>query len=66
MYAALPRKYAVAATRNHGPSAAAGRRATAVTPSEFEAWLEDKRRTIKASNDAAAQQREQVDAGENP
>jgi cytochrome c oxidase subunit 2 len=38
----------------------------AVTPSEFEAWLEDKRQTIKAANDAAAEQRKQVDAGENP
>jgi cytochrome c oxidase subunit 2 len=38
----------------------------AVTPSEFEAWLEAKKAQIKASNDAAAQQRKQVDAGQNP
>jgi hypothetical protein len=38
----------------------------AVTPSEFEAWLEAKKTQIKASNDAAAEQRKQVDAGENP
>jgi cytochrome c oxidase subunit 2 len=38
----------------------------AVTPSEFEAWLEAKKTQIKESNDAAAQQRKQVDAGQNP
>ena len=38
----------------------------AVTPSEFEAWFEAKKTQIKASNDAAAEQRKQVDAGENP
>jgi cytochrome c oxidase subunit 2 len=38
----------------------------ALTPSEFEAWLESKKQQIKASNDAAARQRQQVDAGQNP
>jgi cytochrome c oxidase subunit 2 len=38
----------------------------AVTPSEFEAWYEAKKNQIKASNDAAATQRKQVDAGQNP
>jgi cytochrome c oxidase subunit 2 len=38
----------------------------AVTPSEFEAWLEAKKTQIKASNDAAAAQRKKVDAGQNP
>jgi cytochrome c oxidase subunit 2 len=38
----------------------------AVTPEEFEAWLEGKRAEIEASNEAAAEQRERVDAGENP
>jgi cytochrome c oxidase subunit II len=38
----------------------------AVTPSEFEAWLDSKKTQIKQSNDAAAQQRKQVDAGQNP
>jgi cytochrome c oxidase subunit II len=41
-------------------------RVKAVTPSEFEAWLESKKAQIKASNDAAAEQRKQVDAGQNP
>ena len=38
----------------------------ALTPSEFEAWLESKKQQIKASNDAAARQRQRVDAGQNP
>jgi heme/copper-type cytochrome/quinol oxidase subunit 2 len=38
----------------------------AVTPAEFDKWLSDKKAQIKSSNDAAAQQRKQVDAGQNP
>jgi cytochrome c oxidase subunit 2 len=38
----------------------------AVTPEEFDAWLEGKRQEIEAANDAAAQQRRRVDAGQNP
>jgi cytochrome c oxidase subunit 2 len=49
--------------RNH-----ANMRATvkALTPTQFEAWLASKKKQIKASNDAAAQQRKRVDAGQNP
>jgi cytochrome c oxidase subunit 2 len=49
--------------RNHANMIA---KVKAVTPSEFEAWLEAKKTQIKASNDAAAAQRKQVDAGQNP
>jgi len=49
--------------RNHANMIAKVR---AVTPEEFEAWLERKRSDIEASNEAAAQQRERVDAGQNP
>jgi cytochrome c oxidase subunit II len=37
-----------------------------LSPSDFEAWLDSKRQQIKQANDAAAQQRKQVDAGQNP
>jgi cytochrome c oxidase subunit II len=36
-------------------------RVRAVTPEEFEAWLERKRSDIEAANDAAAQQREEIE-----
>jgi cytochrome c oxidase subunit 2 len=49
--------------RNHANMIA---KVKAVTPSEFEAWFEAKKAQIKASNDAAATQRKQVDAGQNP
>jgi cytochrome c oxidase subunit II len=38
----------------------------AVTPAQFEAWYDRKKTEIKASDDAAATQRKQVDAGQNP
>jgi len=38
----------------------------AVTPAEFDKWLSDKKAQIKQSDDAAAQQRKQVEAGQNP
>jgi cytochrome c oxidase subunit 2 len=38
----------------------------AVTPAEFDRWLSAKKAQIKASDDAAAVQRKQVDAGQNP
>jgi cytochrome c oxidase subunit II len=49
--------------RNHANMIAT---VTAVTPAEFDKWLSDKKAQIKASDDAAAQQRKQVDAGQNP
>jgi cytochrome c oxidase subunit II len=49
--------------RNHANMIAMVR---AVTPAEFDKWLSDKKAQIKSSNDAAAQQRKQVDAGQNP
>jgi len=49
--------------RNHANMIATVR---VLTPSDFEAWLEAKRQQIEASNDAAAEQRKRVDAGENP
>jgi cytochrome c oxidase subunit II len=36
-------------------------RVRALSPSDFEAWLENKRQQIEASNDAAAQQRQEVE-----
>jgi hypothetical protein len=33
----------------------------AVSPEDFEAWLEGKRREIEQSNDAAARQREEIE-----
>jgi cytochrome c oxidase subunit 2 len=38
----------------------------AVTPAQFDKWLSDKKAQLKASDAAAAQQRKQVDAGQNP
>ena len=38
----------------------------AVTPAEFDKWLSDKQAQIETSDDAAAEQRKQVDAGQNP
>jgi cytochrome c oxidase subunit II len=49
--------------RNHANMRATVR---ALTPTQFEAWLESKKQQIKASNAAAAQQRRRVDAGQNP
>jgi cytochrome c oxidase subunit II len=49
--------------RNHANMIA---RVRVLSPSDFEAWLEQKRQQIEASNDAAAEQRKRVDAGENP
>ena len=49
--------------RNHANMIAAVK---AVTPAEFDKWLSDKKAQIKVSDDAAAQQRKQVDAGQNP
>ena len=49
--------------RNHANMVAAVR---AVTPAEFDKWLSDKKAQIKTSDDAAAEQRKQVDAGQNP
>jgi len=49
--------------RNHANMIAT---VTAVTPAEFDKWLSDKKAQIKVSDDAAAQQRKQVDAGQNP
>jgi cytochrome c oxidase subunit 2 len=49
--------------RNHANMTA---RVRAVSPSEFEAWFEDRRADTKAGNEAAARQRRAVDAGENP
>jgi cytochrome c oxidase subunit II len=36
-------------------------RVRALSPSDFEAWLENKRQQIEASNDAAAQQRQEIE-----
>lgn len=49
--------------RGHADMIAAVR---AVTPAEFDKWLSDKKAQIKAADDAAAQQRKQIDAGQNP
>ena len=49
--------------RNHANMIAAVK---AVTPAEFDKWLSDKQAQIKSSDDAAAEQRKQVDAGQNP
>jgi len=49
--------------RNHANMIAAVK---AVTPAEFDKWLSDKKAQIKTSDDAAAEQRKQVDAGQNP
>jgi cytochrome c oxidase subunit II len=49
--------------RNHANMIAAVR---AVTPAQFDKWLSDKKAQLKASDAAAAQQRKQVDAGQNP
>ena len=38
----------------------------AVTPQEFEQWLASKRQQIESADDAAAQQRKRVEAGQNP
>ncbi len=49
--------------RNHANMVATVK---AVPPAEFEAWLAGKRQEIEAANQAAAAQREQVEAGEPP
>ena len=49
--------------RNHANMIA---QVKAVTPAEFDKWLSDKKAQIKQSDDAAAQQRKQVEAGQNP
>lgn len=49
--------------RNHADMVASVR---AVEPAEFEAWLARKRQEIGTANQAAAQQREQVEAGRPP
>jgi cytochrome c oxidase subunit 2 len=49
--------------RNHANMIA---KVKAVTPAQFEAWYASKKNEIKASDDAAATQRKQVDAGQNP
>ncbi|MDQ3090352.1 MAG: cytochrome c oxidase subunit II [Actinomycetota bacterium] len=49
--------------RNHANMVATVK---AVPPAEFEAWLAGKRQEIDAANQAAAQQREQVEAGRPP
>jgi cytochrome c oxidase subunit 2 len=49
--------------RNHANMIA---RVRALSRSDFEAWLERKRQEIEASNNAAAEQRKRVDAGQNP
>jgi cytochrome c oxidase subunit 2 len=49
--------------RNHANMVATVK---AVPPAEFEAWLAGKRREIEAANQAAAAQREQVEAGRPP
>lgn len=49
--------------RNHANMVASIK---AVPPAEFQAWLGGKRQEIDAANQAAAQQREQVEAGQPP
>ncbi|MDQ3608320.1 MAG: cytochrome c oxidase subunit II [Actinomycetota bacterium] len=49
--------------RNHADMVASVK---AVPPAEFQAWLSGKRQEIDAANQAAAQQREQVEAGQPP
>ena len=49
--------------RNHANMIAAVK---AVTPAQFDKWLSDKKAQLKASDAAAAQQRKQVEAGQNP
>lgn len=33
----------------------------AVTPTEFERWLDDRKKDVKAADDAAAQERKQIE-----
>jgi cytochrome c oxidase subunit II len=49
--------------RNHANMIA---QVKAVTPEQFEQWLSGKRSQIEAADDAAAEQRKRVDAGQNP
>jgi cytochrome c oxidase subunit 2 len=49
--------------RNHANMIAQVR---AVPPAEFERWLADQKAAIKAADDAAAQQRKQVEGTQNP
>lgn len=49
--------------RNHANMVASIK---AVPPAEFQTWLGGKRQEIDAANQAAAQQREQVEAGQSP
>ena len=49
--------------RNHADMVAT---VVAVEPAEFEAWLAGKREEIAAANQAAAEQRKQVEAGQPP
>ena len=41
-------------------------RVTALTPDQFEAWLDRQRQAIRQANQAAARQRQRVEQGQQP